>query len=66
MVYKGSRSNIDSYSSFYDNQRLNETKLRNELEKRGVTDLYICGIATDVCVCKYFFLNMHVLPLLEL
>lgn len=52
MVYKGSHSDVDSYSSFFDNQRLHETKLRAELEKKGVTDVFICGIATDVCVGK--------------
>ena len=53
MIYKGTESDIDSYSSFYDNRRIRETKLRSELKKRGVTDIYICGIATDICVGKY-------------
>ena len=53
MIYKGTESDIDAYSSFFDNQRLKETKLRHELTKRGVTDVYVAGIATDVCVGKY-------------
>ena len=52
-IYKGTESDIDAYSSFFDNQRLKETKLRHELTKRGVTDVYVAGIATDVCVGKY-------------
>ena len=52
MIYKGSNANIDSYSSFFDNQKLNETKLRSVLQKRGVTDVYVCGLATDFCVGK--------------
>ncbi|CAF0835368.1 unnamed protein product [Brachionus calyciflorus] len=49
-VYKGCLSDIDSYSAFFDNCRLNETSLHNDLKKLGITDLYICGIAADVCV----------------
>lgn len=52
MIYKGTSSNIDAYSSFFDNARLRETKLRSQLSKKGVTDVYICGIASDVCVGK--------------
>lgn len=50
MVYKGVHSFIESYSSFYDNGKQTETKLRSELQKVGITDTYICGLATDVCV----------------
>ncbi len=50
MIYKGTEATVDSYSSFFDNQRYRETKLRSVLEKKGVTDLYVCGIATDICV----------------
>ena len=52
MVYKGAESNIDHYSCFFDNQKLHETKLRKELIKKGVTDVYVCGLAADVCVGK--------------
>ena len=54
MIYKGTDIFIDSYSSFFDNNKLRETKLRRELEKHLVTDVYICGIATDVCVGEFF------------
>lgn len=50
MVDKGCDSEIDSYSAFYDNSKLSKTKLDEELKKRNISDLYICGLATDVCV----------------
>ncbi len=50
MIYKGLSSDVDSYSSFYDNLRTNETRLRAELLKNCVTDVFVCGLATDVCV----------------
>lgn len=51
-VYKGSKSEIDSYSAFYDNCRLNETTLNADLKNNGITDIYVCGLAADVCVGK--------------
>lgn len=47
---KGAKSDIDSYSAFFDNCKLNETTLNADLRKHGVTDLYVCGLAADVCV----------------
>lgn len=49
-VKKGSKSDIDSYSAFFDNCKLNETTLNADLKKHGITDLYVCGLAADVCV----------------
>ena len=53
MIYKGSYSNIESYSAFFDNCKLRETQLRAELQRYGVTDVYLCGLALDVCVGTY-------------
>lgn len=50
IVHKGTNSDIDSYSAFWDNQKLSATKLDEELRNRGVTDVYICGLAYDYCV----------------
>ena len=50
MIYKGVHSGIESYSSFYDNNKMKETKLKGELDKRGITVAFVCGLATDVCV----------------
>jgi nicotinamidase-related amidase len=50
IVKKGTDANIDSYSAFFDNNKTNRTILNYELSKIGITDLYICGVATDFCV----------------
>ncbi|XP_054164612.1 nicotinamidase-like [Oppia nitens] len=49
-IYKGTQSHIDSYSVFWDNQRLSQTNLDQQLQGLGVSDVYVCGIATDICV----------------
>ena len=49
-VYKGTNPNIDSYSAFFDNKKLSHTDMEEFLRARGVTDLFVCGIAYDVCV----------------
>ena len=50
IIKKGSNPKIDSYSAFFDNERLAKTDLDNMLKSKGVTDVYTSGIATDVCV----------------
>ena len=54
-VYKGTNACVDSYSAFYDNSKLQETSLLHELNERGVTHVYICGLALDVCVAYTAF-----------
>ena len=49
-VVKGTDPRVDSYSAFYDNAKLRETKMLAELSARGVTHVYVCGLALDVCV----------------
>lgn len=51
-VYKGTNPDIDSYSAFWDNMKLSKTSLDDQLRERHVTDVYVVGLATDVCVCK--------------
>ena len=51
-VYKGTNPEIDSYSAFWDNMKLSKTTLDQQLRERSVTDVYVVGLATDVCVCK--------------
>jgi nicotinamidase/pyrazinamidase len=53
IVRKGTQADVDSYSAFFDNCKLTKTQLDDELKQRGISDLYICGLATDVCVCKF-------------
>ncbi|XP_014206974.1 uncharacterized protein LOC106638368 [Copidosoma floridanum] len=49
-VYKGTNPEIDSYSVFWDNKRLSETSLHSQLREIGATDVFVCGVAYDVCV----------------
>ena len=41
---------MDSYSAFFDNNAVDATELPKLLEELGVTDIYMCGLAYDVCV----------------
>ena len=56
-IKKGTNPNVDSYSAFWDNMKLSKTKLEEKLTELGVTDVYICGIAYDVCVGELFLLE---------
>jgi len=50
IIPKGTNAEIDSYSGFNDNGHLKSTGLADYLKNKGVTDVYICGLATDYCV----------------
>lgn len=47
---KGTDPRVDSYSGCFDNGRRHATGLAEYLRERGVTDVGICGLATDYCV----------------
>lgn len=47
---KGTNPNIDSYSGFYDNGHLKSTGLADYLRGKGVTAIYLVGLAGDYCV----------------
>lgn len=49
-IYKGTISDVDSYSVFWDNKKLTETTLGTQLSQLNATDIYVCGVAYDVCV----------------
>lgn len=49
-IYKGTNPEVDSYSAFWDNKKLTDTKLDSQLRVRNITDVYVCGLAYDVCV----------------
>lgn len=49
-VKKGFNPNVDSYSAFFDNAKLGKTPLDEYLKSKGVTDIYTCGLAYDICV----------------
>jgi nicotinamidase/pyrazinamidase len=47
---KGTDARIDSYSAFFDNGHRKATGLSDYLRERGVTRVYVLGLATDYCV----------------
>lgn len=49
-ILKGTLSNVDAYSAFWDNMRLKETGLRQELMLKKIEDVFVCGLALDYCV----------------
>lgn len=49
IVYKGKDPQVDSYSAFFD-QSGKETGLEYYLKEKRIDDLYVVGLATDVCV----------------
>ncbi|KAF3430782.1 hypothetical protein E2986_00348 [Frieseomelitta varia] len=49
-IYKGTNPEVDSYSVFWDNKKMMETSLSSQLQEKSATDIYICGLAYDVCV----------------
>jgi len=53
---KGINSDVDSYSGFFDNQRLFRTELEAFLKDNNIKSLDVCGLATDYCV-KYTVLD---------
>jgi nicotinamidase/pyrazinamidase len=50
VVRKGFRTGIDSYSAFFENDRVTPTGLAGYLKERGLTAITLVGIATDFCV----------------
>ena len=64
VIYKGVNPNVDSYSAFFDNQKLSKTCLEELIIKEDVTDLYVCGIATDVCVGREVLIKYKILYIL--
>ena len=57
IIYKGVNPDVDSYSAFFDNAKLGKTCLAELLKTEGMTDVYVCGIAADVCVGKLEIVN---------
>lgn len=50
IIRKGSHPSVDSYSAFLEADRATKTGLDGYFHARGVTELFICGLATDFCV----------------
>jgi nicotinamidase/pyrazinamidase len=47
---KGYRADIDSYSAFFENDRVTGTGLEAYFKELGVTRVYVVGLAYDFCV----------------
>lgn len=47
---KGTDAGIDSYSGFFDNGHRRSTGMAEWLKGKGVTEVHVCGLATDYCV----------------
>ena len=50
IIRKGYRSQIDSYSAFFENDHATTTGLAGYLRERAVEHLVMVGLATDFCV----------------
>jgi nicotinamidase/pyrazinamidase len=50
VLRKGFRPTIDSYSAFYENDRTTATGLAGYLRERGLTRVFLAGLAFDFCV----------------
>ncbi len=50
IIRKGFRTEIDSYSAFFENDQKTVTGLAGYLRERGISDLTMVGLATDFCV----------------
>ena len=50
IIYKGTNSQIDSYSGFHDNGKIRSTGLSDYLKEKNVTTIDCVGLATEYCV----------------
>lgn len=50
IFHKGTDPKVDSYSTFFDDNRKRSTGLALHLQKHQLKDLYFVGLATDYCV----------------
>ena len=53
VVEKGQRREVEMYSAFYDpleRPRVSDSGLATVLKGKGVTDVYVVGLAADYCV----------------
>ena len=50
IIYKGTHSQIDSYSGFHDNGKIRSTGLSGYLKTNNVTSIDYVGLVTEYCV----------------
>ncbi|ASJ76032.1 bifunctional nicotinamidase/pyrazinamidase [Granulosicoccus antarcticus] len=50
IMRKGYHNEVDSYSGFMEADGTTKTGLTGYLQERGLSKVYVCGLATDFCV----------------
>ena len=50
IIRKGFRKEIDSYSAFWENDKVTPTGLEGTLKTMGIKRVFVCGLALDFCV----------------
>ncbi|EHK24270.1 uncharacterized protein TRIVIDRAFT_31580 [Trichoderma virens Gv29-8] len=50
VVDKGIDARVEMYSAFYDPMRVSVSELGEKLREKGVTDVFVVGLAADFCV----------------
>lgn len=50
IIRKGFRREVDSYSAFFENDHVTPTGLAGYLRERGLTRVFLAGLAFDFCV----------------
>lgn len=50
IIRKGYHNEVDSYSGFIEADGTTKTGLTGYLKERGLSKVYVCGLATDFCV----------------
>lgn len=50
IIRKGFHAGVDSYSAFQEADRSTSTGLAAYLNARGLSEVHVCGLATDFCV----------------
>jgi nicotinamidase/pyrazinamidase len=50
IIRKGFHDGVDSYSAFVEADKTTETGLAGYLRERGLSKIFVCGLATDFCV----------------
>ena len=49
-ILKGVNPEVDSYSAFYEADGKSKTILADWLKEQDITEVFVCGLATDFCV----------------
>ena len=50
VIRKGFHKDVDSYSAFLEADKKTNTGLASYLKERGITTIFVTGLATDFCV----------------